>query len=165
MILNPYTMLKKGCIIQGSEECLAQNGYDLRIETICEVTTDLDSILAINDKGLKNNAYVIVKPNYNSKDKNLYYFLKRNTPYVVKTIESVYIPKNVVGIIFSRSTFNRNGIIVRATLFDSGFRGTPSLTVYPFQNIRIAKGCRIAQIIFMTATPYKLYKGKYNEKI
>ena len=48
MILNPYTMLKKGCIIQGSEECLAQNGYDLRIETICEVTTDLDSILAIN---------------------------------------------------------------------------------------------------------------------
>lgn len=163
MILNPYTMFKKGYIIKGNKEYLAQNGYDLRVRSIYEATTNLDSILTINDKGLKNNAYVIVRPRY-GKDKNLYYFLKRNTPYIVKTIESVYIPKDAVGIIFSRSTFNRNGIIIRGTLFDSGFKGQPSLAIYPFQNIRIAKGTRIAQIVFVTAETYKLYNGKYQEK-
>jgi len=162
MIFNPYNMFKKGYIIKGSKECLAQNGYDLRVDDIFEATTDLDSVLTINDKELKNNAYVIVKPNYD-KDKNLYYFLKRNTPYIVTTIESVYIPKNAVGIIFSRSTFNRNGIIVRGTLFDSGFKGQPSLAIYPFLNVKIAKETRIAQIIFVEAKAYKLYNGKYQE--
>ena len=160
MILNPYKMYNEGCILNGHRKHLAQNGYDLRVRTICEATTDLDSILTINNKGLKNNAYVIVRPRY-GRDKNLYYFLKRNTPYIVKTIESVYIPKDAVGIIFSRSTFNRNGIIIRGTLFDSGFKGQASLAIYPFQNIRIAKGTRIAQIVFVTAEAYKLYNGKY----
>lgn len=163
MILNPHKLFKKGCIIKGSKKCLAQNGYDLRLSTVCEATTDLDSILTVNNKGLKNNAYVIVKPKY-GRDKNLYYFLKKNTPYIVKTIESVYIPKDTVGIIFSRSTFNRNGIIVRGTLFDSGFRGTPSLTIYPFLNLYLAKGSRIAQIIFVKSDTYKMYKGQYREK-
>lgn len=161
-IINPYTLFKRGCIIKGEEYCLAQNGYDLRLRIVYEAAQNLNCALTINNKGIKNNAYVLIKPNY-GKDKHLYYFLKRNTPYVIETIEKVNIPKNVVGMIFSRSTFNRNGIIVRGTLFDSGFRGQPSLAIYPFQNVKISKGTRIAQIVFVEAKSYKLYKGRYNE--
>lgn len=161
-VINPYILFKQGYIIKGKKEYLAQNGYDLRVKNVYEITTDLDSILIANDKNIKKKAYGILRPRRLSNHK-LYYFLKKFTPYEIRTIESVYIPKDMVGLIFSRSSFNRAGIIIRGTLFDSGFRGTPSLTIYPFLNMYLAKESRIAQIIFVKAESYKLYKGKYNE--
>ena len=66
--------------------------------------------------------------------------------------------------IFSRSSFNRNGIQILSTLFDSEFYGTPSLTIYPFFELDIERGTRIAQIIFVEAEAYQQYNGKYQEK-
>ena len=162
-VINPYTLFEQGHIIKGKKECLAPNGYDLRVRGVYEITTDLDAILIADDKNIKKKAYGILRPRRLNNHK-LYYFLKKFVPYEIRTIESVCIPKDMVGLIFSRSSFNRAGIIIRGTLFDSGFKGAPSLTLYPFQNIYIAKGTRIAQIIFVKADAYKLYKGQYQEK-
>jgi len=161
-LINPYTLFKRGYIIKGRPQNLTPNGYDLRVKGVYEITTDLDSILIADDKNIKKRAYGILRPRRLNNHK-LYYFLKKFVPYEIRTIESVYIPKDMVGLIFSRSSFNRAGIIIRGTLFDSGFRGTPSLTIYPFLNMYLAKESRVAQIIFVKAESYRIYKGKYNE--
>ena len=161
-VINPLILFKRGYIIKGKVQNLTPNGYDLRLRNVVEITQDLDSILIANDKNIKKKAYGILRPRRFNNHK-LYYFLKKFTPYEIRTMESVYIPKDMVGLIFSRSSFNRAGIIIRGTLFDSGFRGTPSLTMYPFLNMYLMKESRVAQIIFIKAESYKLYKGKYNE--
>jgi deoxycytidine triphosphate deaminase len=156
MIFNPKKLYDQKAITNGDEKYLTPNGYDLRLATVTQVSSN--STLRLNDdyKGMIETKRI--------ESENGIYFLASGKVYELETIEKVNIPQNTVGIIFSRSTFNRNGIIIRGTLFDSGFKGRPSLTIYPFINLEIEVGTPIAQIVFMEAEANGLYEGKYQEK-
>ncbi len=82
--------------------------------------------------------------------------------------EVVRVPKDMFALVVSRSTFNRNGVLVRGCVFDPGYNGKIHLSVYNLSGKRysIPKNERIAQIVFFRADAASSYNGQYqNEKI
>lgn len=80
--------------------------------------------------------------------------------------EKIKIPKEAFALVFSRSTFNRQGIIARGTVFDSGYEGRPMFSIYNLSgsHISIPKDTRMLQIIFFRADSAGLYKGQYQNE-
>jgi len=80
----------------------------------------------------------------------------------IETAETVDM-QDTFGLIVQRSTFNRQGIMIRGTIIDPGYKGSIWLTIYNFRDERIAiyKGTRIAQVIFFGANYAALYEGQY----
>lgn len=70
---------------------------------------------------------------------------------MVKTLESVKLPGDVMGVVYPRSSTNRRGIVLDMTgVVDANYEGTLML---PLTNttdkpIKLLKGERIAQIVF-----------------
>ena len=77
--------------------------------------------------------------------------------------EKVNIPKDLFALVWSRSTFNRNGIIIRGCVLDSGYEGIPCFSIYNFSGnaLHLSKGTRIVQMIFFKADSAGMYKGRY----
>lgn len=98
--------------------------------------------------------------------KNADYFdLEAGCQYSVETGYALKLPQDMVAYIFTRSTLNRNGILVGSGLWDSGYNGPVGTTLYPFNNLRLVLPCRVAQIVFLRAESAHLYSGVYNNKI
>jgi deoxycytidine triphosphate deaminase len=86
---------------------------------------------------------------------------ERGKPYLIETFEYVKIPPNVVAIVYGRSSLNRNGILARSSLYDSGFEDYVGFTLYPWVPFEAHIGVRIAQIVFYSAESRGLYAGQY----
>ena len=84
----------------------------------------------------------------------------------VRLNEVVSVPDDMFALIFSRSTFNRQGILITSTVFEPGWRGIPMVSIYNFSgvDISIAKDTRIVQIIFFKADVASVYNGQYQNQ-
>ena len=91
------------------------------------------------------------------------YFVLRPGAYLVRYREKVKIPTNAIGLVFPRSSLQRMGATIYTSVWDSGYegRGVGLLVVFNPHGIRIKKGARICQIIFLTAESFGEYKGEY----
>jgi len=80
--------------------------------------------------------------------------------------EVVTIPHDAFALIFSRSTFNRQGVLITATVFEPGWRGIPTVSVYNLSgtDFSIRKDTRVAQIIFFKANAASTYNGQYQNQ-
>jgi len=85
---------------------------------------------------------------------------------LVRVNEVVRVPHDLFALIFSRSTFNRQGVLITATVFEPGWKGIPVLSIFNFSGSRftIPKNTRIAQIIFFKANPASVYNGQYQNQ-
>ncbi len=92
--------------------------------------------------------------------------LKHCEHKAVRLNEIVSVPVFMFALIFSRSTFNRQGILITSTVFEPGWRGIPTVSVYNFSgsDFSIAKDTRIAQIIFFKADAASVYNGQYQNQ-
>jgi len=81
----------------------------------------------------------------------------------VEVNEEMNIPIDMFALVWSRSTFNRKGIIIRGTVLEPGYNGIPSFPVYNFsgRGICIPKNERICQIVFFHADAASSYDGQY----
>ena len=84
----------------------------------------------------------------------------------VRLNEVVSVPVYMFALMFSRSTFNRQGILITSTVFEPGWRGIPTVSIYNFSgvDISIAKDTRIVQIIFFKADVASVYNGQYQNQ-
>ncbi len=84
----------------------------------------------------------------------------------VRLNEVVSVPDDMFALIFSRSTFNRQGVLITATVFEPGWKGIPVLSIFNFSGSRftIEKNTRIAQIIFFKADAASVYNGQYQNQ-
>ena len=85
---------------------------------------------------------------------------------LVRVNEVIRVPHDLFALIFSRSTFNRQGVLITATVFEPGWKGIPVLSIFNFSGSRftIPKDTRIAQIIFFKANPASVYNGQYQNQ-
>ncbi|RLJ04188.1 MAG: hypothetical protein DRP18_05010 [Candidatus Aenigmatarchaeota archaeon] len=92
--------------------------------------------------------------------------LKHNEHKLVKLNEVITVPPDAFGLIFSRSTFNRLGILITATVFEPGWKGIPVISIYNFSGtcFNIPKNTRVAQIIFFKADAASVYNGQYQNQ-
>jgi len=84
----------------------------------------------------------------------------------VRLNEVVSVPVYMFALIFSRSTFNRQGILITSTVFEPGWRGIPTVSIYNLSGdyFSITKDTRIAQIIFFKADAASVYNGQYQNQ-
>lgn len=138
-------------------DVLQPNGIDLSISTLREIES-ASSPLIIGDKiKTQHKLDVEVYPSFTGG-----YRLGPNKQYRVETGYELSLPEDMVAYIFTRSTLNRNGILVGSGLWDSGYHGPVGTTLYSFQDIEIHLPCRVAQIVFFKAESSHLYAGAYN---
>ena len=80
--------------------------------------------------------------------------------------EVVTVPHDAFALIFSRSTFNRQGVLITTTVFEPGWKGIPVVSIFNFSGARfsIAKDIRVAQIIFFKANASSTYNGQYQNQ-
>jgi len=158
MVINPKTAVENKWVYPVESSQIQPNGVDLRLNRVFQVGS---GVLEVRKSGIQKHSF----ENIELIPQEDFFFLKRGHVYLFEMIESVYIPEGVCAMIFSRSTFNRNGIIIRSCLFDSGFKNVVGASVYPMTNLRIERGSRVAQIVFFKAENYGLYNGQYNRRV
>lgn len=133
-------------------------GFDLRLGEVFTIsgsgylgitereTAPAESVMAYNPDKLQS---IIIKPND---------FL------LVKTIETVNVPKDLVGILKPRSTMQRMGLFLRTTQIAPGYSGELTFAlknVGPVE-VKIELGSRIAHVMFARVDGQTaLYRGQW----
>lgn len=98
-----------------------------------------------------------------------YFELLPNEFVIVSTLETITMPKDLMGILYPRSSVNRQGLSVDLSgIIDAGYKGTLIIPVrnnMPSQVIRIYPGERFCQIVFHTLNEVvKVARSRYHEK-
>ena len=99
-------------------------------------------------------------------DENDFYHIPANSAIEI-VLPEIYVPLDMLAIIFPRSTFNRLGIIKSHTgLVDSGYKGTPTQTFYFPTTAMIHKDEAWVQICFFKVEEKikEGYTGFYQNK-
>jgi len=148
--------IKERNLIENFEEkCIQSAGYDLRVGKF--YTLKSKGKIGINERNL---------PDIEEKE-NLNKNFVEISPYeylLVKTIEKVNMPENLVGFIFNRSSLFRCGCTIISAIVDPGYKGELTIGLKNLNNFKheIEKGARIAQIAFSYVEgEVKIYNGKY----
>ena len=125
---------------------------------------------SIKVKRLTESAQVPTRANDNDAGWDLYadedISISPNTQRLISTGISLEIPDGTAGLIWPRSGLAvKNGIDVFAGVVDSGYRGEVKVclfnsgSVWSTPVVRIAKGDRIAQILFQHIPSFQLHEA------
>lgn len=163
MFLNPQELLDKKIITypEGFDisKFVQQNGLD--VDCVKIHSLEFDSLPIVG----KNISYKPEPKVENTTDLTRYgmtgWILKKGNTYTFESSFEIEIPEGMCGWVIGRSAFNRQGILIRSSLYDSGFKGNIGGTIYCFNNIAIQEGTRIGQIVLAKAENASLYKGQY----
>ena len=91
------------------------------------------------------------------------WLLKSGCVYDGTSSVYVNIPAGVAAVLYTRSTFVRNGVFIVSGLYDSGYKGQIGFTIYPIGGDTIIEvGTRIGQIAFVKSDNATMYAGQYN---
>jgi len=121
----------------------------------------------INVKKLTESAQIPTRPNESDAGWDIYsdedVIINPNTQRLISTGISVEIPDGMVGLIWPRSGLAvKKGVDVFAGVVDSGYRGEVKVclfnagSVWSTPRVNIAKGDRIAQILFQPVPSFHL---------
>ena len=155
MIINPETALKKKWIrgvgknMIDVETQLQQNGIDLRMGKIQTIAAD------------QNEGVPRYEETYSEAGR---FFINTGWAYALNAMERVSIPKGVAADIIGRSSLNRRGLLIRGSVYDSGFKGVCGATMYSFTAKKMQVGDRFAQMIFVTADTAQMYQGQHQNQ-
>ena len=101
-----------------------------------------------------------------SPDKEGFYDFVKGNLYELR-FPKVTIPADCTGFAFPRSTVNRLGIIkLESAVFDSGYSGEPTQTIYTPLDARVHKDEALIQLVFIRneARAKELYSGRYQNE-
>ncbi len=141
-------------IISGLEEDQVQPaGVDLRLGDLYYYTGV--GVLARSGKQLPPTVRIPV-------GSDGFYTLERGE-YKVRFQDAVSIPRDAVGLCFPRSSLLRMGVQLSCAVWDPGYTGRgEALLVVHARRVRIERGARIAQIVFLRLEePVEPYSGSY----
>jgi len=147
------------------ETQLTPNGFDLTASNIFEF--DIQGALDFSNKErIVPVCKEIAPKKVNIDDKFGWWELKKGA-YKVKTNESVDIPKDLIGVAFTRTSLLRMGAFTQNGVWDAGFKGRSEfiLIVENPHGIKLKQNARVVQLVFQriseTAEGYNgIYKGK-----
>lgn len=139
-------------IIEGDEIDIQPNGIEMGFSEIYRIPDDATFRMLEESRELDKDK-VKMKP-FNE-DKSLYQLPKG--VYEVRIANKVKIPHDAVGMVFLRSSFNRNGISMFPTaLWDSGYEGYGTLTIQVhIERLIVPKNMNMFQICFIDADEVK----------
>lgn len=143
-------------------EHIQQNGIDIDCLELTHLSYTTTPAI-FKDSSHKPNP-VLLTPTEITKSGIQGWLLKKGEAYSFNSSFEINIPKNMGGQVVGRSTFNRQGLLIRSSWFDSGFKGTLGATIYCFNDCFIETGVRIGQFIMHSGESAGLYAGQYQKK-
>jgi deoxycytidine triphosphate deaminase len=165
---NPEEIVKKGHLIipasVSTKECVQQNGIDITCDRIFKF---MDPSFIISKNGSKEGTLTQEFFKSSRKLNNQIirgWNLKAGNAYTMDSNFYVSVPEKTGASVIGRSTFNRNGILIRSSWYDSGFKGNIGATIYCMRDCFIEEGTRVAQIIFEECDSKEMYDGQYQGK-
>ena len=85
--------------------------------------------------------------------------------YEIQSNQQVEIAEGEIALVLGRSTFNRNGVLIISSIYDSGFKDYAGATVYNIGGETTVKpNTRFAHLIIAKAESLHKYDGDYGEK-
>jgi len=139
------------------EKQIQPAGFDLTLNSVYSLASHGE----IHDSNIKED----ILPNYEEiKTINELYNLSKGA-YLIIYNEIINLPKNLMALVFPRSTLIRMGATIYTAIWDPGYngRGRGLLNVFNEKGIVLRKNSRIAQIVFfkLTSSSSRAYSGKY----
>lgn len=133
-------------------------GFDLRIGELYELKGK--GFLGIKERETPK-IKLIVK--YDKK-KPRKVFLEPNTYYLMKTIEKLNLPENLLALFTPRSTLYRSGVYIFGGQSAPGYKGELTTGIYNFRNERfeLEMGARVIHTMFFEVKgKSNLYRGQW----
>lgn len=133
-------------------------GFDLRVGELYEISGQ--GFLGVTER---ETPTMNVLAKY-EEDKTIEVSLKPNTYYVLKTIESVNMPENLLAIMTPRSTLFRSGVYIFGGQVPPGYAGELNMGIYNFrqEEFRLEMGARVVHIMFFEVKGEgNLYRGQW----
>ena len=91
-------------------------------------------------------------------------FLKPQTYYLMKTIEKLNLPENLLALFTPRSTLYRSGVYIFGGQTAPGYRGELTTGIYNFRNekFELEMGARVLHLMFFEVKgKSNLYRGQW----
>ena len=159
MIISPDKIIENGIITGIRDDWKQPNAIDFSVDEIYAMVDDPEQPFVLQKDGKQHRARTKLEPidGYWHLDRGAYDFMSK-----------VYVEMryNTAGWMLTRSTLNRNGIIVHSGLYDTGYKGHICGTIYNMAGpTKIEVGARIAQMVFVDAKNSGLYSGGYNTEL
>ena len=128
------------------------NAVDLRVDKIFKLRNEE---FEISESYKKHRGSVEVTPT------DGYFQLEPGT-YEIIMENIVNIPEGYAGWVITRSTLNRNGLVITSGLYDSGYNGVMAGCLHVEHGpAKIEKGSRVGQFLLFEAETLSMYDGDY----
>lgn len=136
------------------ETMVQPNTIDLRLQYVNEIT---GSKFHIDEQGKKHRKVVKLEPNAEGN-----FVLESGRCYEFVATQMVHVGENEMAVVLGRSTFNRNGVLIISSVYDSGFKDYVGATVYNIAgNTTVKPNTRFAHLILADAEMINSYQGSY----
>ncbi|MDP1538682.1 MAG: hypothetical protein Q8M00_01485 [bacterium] len=134
-------------------------GFDLRIGELYEVSGK--GFLGIEERETPEIKSVA---KFNKKEGKKKVSLKPKTYYLMKTIERLNLPENLLALFTPRSTLYRSGVFIFGGQTAPGYQGELTTGIYNFRNekFEVEMGARVMHIMFFEVKgKTNLYRGQW----
>jgi len=155
-------LVRKNKLVENLSERELKNpegaGFDFRIGELYEVSGK--GFLGIEDR--KTPKIKLVTKYSSKKTKKV--VLKPQTYYLMKTIESINLPENLLAIFTPRSTLYRSGVYIFGGQSAPGYRGELTMGIYNFRKtpFELEMGARVLHMMFFEVKgKSNLYRGQW----
>lgn len=156
-----HRLVKERDLVEGLSERELTNpegaGFDLRVGELYEVSGQ-------GFLGIEQRETPEMKLIGKYEEKTVEVLLKPHTYYVMKTIEEVNMPENLLAIMAPRSTLFRSGVYIFGGQVPPGYNGGLNMGIYNFRDteFRLEMGARVVHIMFFEVKGEgNLYRGQW----
>lgn len=157
-----HTLVKEKGLVTNLSERELENpegaGFDLRIGELYEVSGQ--GYLGVSER---ETPEMKLLAKY-EEGKTIEVQLKPGVYYVMKTIEDVNMPENLLAIMTPRSTLFRSGVYVFGGQVPPGYQGGLNMGIYNYRDadFRLEMGSRVVHIMFFEVQGAgNLYRGQW----
>lgn len=128
---------------------LTPNGFDLTVCQVFTFTTTGELDFSNKERRIPE-CRELVPTKKDPADKFGWWHLEKGA-YKIRTNEAVNLPKDLIGLAFSRTSLLRMGAFTQHGVWDAGFQGRGEfiMVVENPKGIRLKQNARVAQITFM----------------
>ncbi|MDP4007089.1 MAG: hypothetical protein Q8P55_00640 [bacterium] len=135
-------------------------GFDLRIGELYEISGQ--GFLGVTERETPEMKLVAKY----EEGKTIEIQLKPNVYYLMKTMEDVNMPENLLAIMTPRSTLFRSGVYIFGGQVPPGYKGGLNMGIYNYRNtdFRLEIGSRVVHIMFFEVKGEgNLYRGQWQD--
>lgn len=137
-----------------TDEQVQPNGVDLRFDSIFKQTEP--GRIGRDGKRVGERRALDTQPSNGDSD-----YQVPPGGYVVRYAETVTIPADHVGFVFPRSSLLRNSCTLDTAVWDAGYEGRGEGLLEVHNEVALAAGARIAQLVLAEARHTGTYDGTY----